>query len=83
MAMIAKQKSEEKYVSLCFAILSEYLSLHDQEGEEVDDDQPMPSQNYCTPELIELLSESCLLPALASYLLNDSGEYNNVFPFDR
>ena len=30
------------------------------------------TEDYCTVEVIELLCRSCMLPALASYLLNDS-----------
>ena len=143
-ALTAKQKSEEKYVSLCFAILAEFLSLgtappHPGEGVggvkdetaavkgeasevkseasestpvkgeasestpakseageaaamkgeasestgvkgEASEDavmevpSPLDLPDYCTPELAELLSDSCLLPAMASYLLNDSGK---------
>lgn len=121
-AITAKQKAEEKYVSLCFAILAEFLSLgtaHPGEGvgvkseaavvkseageakSEASESTPVTSEageaaaavkseasesavvkvpppvdlpDYCTPELAELLSDSCLLPAMASYLLNDSGE---------
>ena len=61
-AMLARQKSEEKYVTLCFAILSEFLA--------VSEEHPQPV--YCGPEVMSLLSASCLLPALAAYLLNDS-----------
>ena len=126
-AITAKQKAEEKYVSLCFAILAEFLSLgtappHPEEGVggvkdeaatvkgeasestpakseageatavkgeagestavkgEASEDtvmevpSPLDLPDYCTPELAELLSDSCLLPAMASYLLNDSGK---------
>ena len=134
-AMTAKQKAEEKYVSLCFAILAEFLSLgtvpltgegvgvksetaavkseagesvvmkseagetaiekseageaatvKSEAGEaatvksEAGEDAvmkvhaPIDLPDYCTPELAELLSDSCLLPAMASYLLNDSGK---------
>ena len=142
--MTAKQKAEEKYVSLCFAILAEFLSLgtappgegmgvkseatpvKSEAGEaksEASESTPVISEageavveksesgeageavvekgeageavfekseaseaaamkvpapvdlpDYCTPELAELLSDSCLLPAMASYLLNDSGK---------
>lgn len=141
-AVTAKQKAEEKYVSLCFAILAEFLSLGKHPGEvkseaavvksEVSESTsvkgeagdaavemsetseattvkseageageatpvfseageavidkakgddtavmkaptPVDLPDYCTPELAKLLSDSCLLPAMASYLLNDSG----------
>lgn len=96
-AVRAKHQSEEKYVSICFAILSNYLSWSkpaatggkgsivggdgsgDQEGEGEGESVFLlpaanPSADYCTVEVIELLCKSCMLPALASYLLNDSGE---------
>ena len=130
-AITAKQKAEEKYVSLCFAILAEFLSLGTPHGEgmgvksegsdavsvksEASEDvsakseggeatvvkaeggeaviekaeggdaaseegavfkgpSPVELPDYCSPEMAELLSDSCLLPAMASYLLNDSGE---------
>ena len=85
-AVRAKHKSEEKYVCVCFAILSEYLSCRGggrkgeegggEEGEEGVFVTPGGGggEDYCTVEVIELLCRSCLLPALASYLLNDSGE---------
>ena len=135
-AMTAKQKAEEKYVSLCFAILAEFLSLgtaphHPEEGvkdesavvkgeageaaivkseasevngeasestpvkgkageaaavkSEAGEDtvmevpSPLDLPDYCTPELAELLSDSCLLPAMASYLLNDSGKLTLLY----
>ena len=145
-ALTAKQKAEEKYVSLCFTILAEFLSLGTHPGDvksvvkgeasesisvkneagdaaverseaseaaavkseagegtdmksEASEATPVFSEageavtekakrgdtavmkvptpvalpDYCTPELAKLLSDSCLLPAMASYLLNDSG----------
>lgn len=96
-AVRAKHKSEEKYVCICFAILSEYLSTGQQEGGRAKEEEgevegtrgegaegeeggvflpgPAPSsQEYCSVQVIEVLCRSCMLPALASYLLNDSGE---------
>ena len=96
LAVRAKHKSEEKYVSICFAILSEYLAWPKEgsggataaaggdgreAGEGVEEEEGVfvsplggSSMEYCTMEVIELLCKSCMLPALASYLLNDSGE---------
>ena len=115
-AITAKQKAEEKYVSLCFAILAEFLSLGTspdtlEEGVGVmSESAPVKSEpceadvveskavtvksettvtnspsledlpDYYTPELAELLSDSCLLPAMASYLLNDSGKHFSLSP---
>lgn len=109
-AIRAKHKSEEKYVSICFAILSGYLSWGSAgggagadgvdggvvgggawrssgvEGEEEgvflssgggggNDGSEGDEGDYCTVEVIELLCRSCMLPALASYLLNDSSKW--------
>ena len=87
-AIRAKHKSEEKYVSICFAILTEYLSWSTPTegdegekggasgGEEEEEEEGVfvSNEGYCTVEVIEMLCRSCMLPALASYLLNDSGE---------
>ena len=69
--MIAKKKSEEKYVTLCFAVLAEFLRVVE-EGEEGQ----ASGGDGVWEELVELLSSSCLLPAMAGYLVNDSGEGN-------
>ena len=37
-----------------------------------DQDMTTPTERE---ELVEMLSDSCLLPALASYLHNDSGKW--------
>lgn len=95
----AKHQMEEKYVSICFSILTEFLSLKDThsdekgsqtrireeggggpemaeesaEGEGVFKEEANEAEEFCGVEVIEMLCKSCLLPALASYLLNDSG----------
>ena len=63
-AMRARQKSEEKQVCLVFAILQECLARPEGcgQGEEPE----------CGPALTDLLADSCLLPAIATYLVNDS-----------
>jgi baculoviral IAP repeat-containing protein 6 (apollon) len=38
-----------------------------------DEDKDANGQNLLPPLLPELLSQSCLIPALSSYLRNDSG----------
>lgn len=65
-AMRAKQKSEEKYICLCFAILSEYLSVSEGCGQ--------GEESWCGPALADLLADSCLLPAMTTYLINDSSK---------
>lgn len=65
-ALRAKQKSEEKHVCLCFAILCEFLSIPEGCGQEVE--------SWCGPTHADLLANSCLLPALTAYLVNDSSK---------
>lgn len=124
----AKHQLEEKYVSICFSILSEFLnvmedksvtenggrasksptdtkveneeeadtskkeevetekkkekdgsednaSVPESEKKEVDEDvkEETARLDFCTVEVVELLCRSCLLPTLATCLLNDSG----------
>ena len=64
-ATLAKKKLEEKYIALCFTILAEYLEVKGHTDATPTD---------ASEELVEMLGDSCLLPALASYLHNDSGE---------
>ena len=59
-AMRAKQKSEERHVWLVFAILWECLG----EG----------AESWFDSGLADTLASSCLLPALATYLVNDSSK---------
>ena len=57
---LLRQKSEEKHVTVLLQVLASYIRSGDQPQRE------LPSQ------FPELLSRSCLLPALSSYLRNDS-----------
>ena len=66
-AMKAKQKQEEKHTYLCFKILSEYFSMRG-----CDDEQESGGVSWCTSDMREMLANSSLLPALATYLVNDS-----------
>ena len=68
-----KKKLEEKYVTLCFAIIAEFLST-ESEQEDKGHELTTPTEMDGTSELVDMLSGSCLLPGLASYLLNDSGK---------
>lgn len=70
--MRAKQKSEEKYICLCFAILSEYLSVSKGCGQ--------GEESWCGPALADLLADSCLLPAMTTYLINDSSKIPPSLP---
>ena len=65
-AMRAKQKSEEKHVCLVFAILWECLARPEGCGQ--------GAESWCDSALADLLASSCLLPALATYLVNDSSQ---------
>ena len=68
-AMKAKQKQEEKHTCLCFKILCEYFSTR---NDTVDEQTSVLS--WCTSDVMELLANSSLLPALATYLVNDSSQ---------
>ena len=68
-ATLAKKKLEEKYIALCFTILAEYLEVKG---------HTEATHTDASEELVEMLGDSCLLPALASYLHNDSGENVSV-----
>ena len=106
----AKHQLEEKYVSICFTIVSEYLQVKSRcgsgenneegvaaapqvaEGEKKLDSRESGSRvvmdkegtdgqrqggeavDFCSVEVVDLLCSSCLLPSLATCLLNDSGE---------
>ncbi|XP_033217381.1 baculoviral IAP repeat-containing protein 6 isoform X2 [Belonocnema kinseyi] len=57
---LLRQRSEEEHVTVLLQVLASYIGSGDQPQRE------LPSQ------FPELLSRSCLLPALSSYLRNDS-----------
>lgn len=69
---LLRQKTEEEHVTVFLQVLSSYINPGDQtsvpdasiaEGQEIND---LPSVFF------ELLQQSCLIPALSSYLRNDS-----------
>ena len=63
-AMMAHQQSKELLVTLCLVIMAEYL-------------KPLCREEDALPTgLLDLLTSSCLLPALATCLMNDSGEFD-------
>ena len=69
---MARQQSEELLVSICFLALAEYLHWPPV--------TPDMEQLEAFPvHVMELLEDSCLLPALASYLMNDSGLLENFY----
>ena len=63
--LMEQQRSEELMVSVCCGILGGWLAPP-QDAVSYDD--------VFTAGVVRILSESCLLPAIASYLTNDSSE---------
>ena len=67
-ATLARQRSGEKFVYVCFAILAEFVGAS----------SGAHTTSPYTQELCDILTTSCLLPAVASYLLNDSGQCRHL-----
>ncbi|XP_055591797.1 baculoviral IAP repeat-containing protein 6-like isoform X1 [Uranotaenia lowii] len=74
---LLRQKSEEEHVTVLLQVLSSYINPGDKLPTNMDIDEP--SYRECSetlPELppifLDLLQQSCLIPALSSYLRNDS-----------
>lgn len=65
---LMKQKNEEEHVTVLLLVLASYINPGGEASEELSDNV-LPSNFY------QLLSNSVLLPALCSYLRNDSGEH--------
>lgn len=63
---LLRQKSEEEQVTVLLQILSSYVNPEDMHDDEVDLSSKLP------PVFFDLLKKSCLIPALCSYLRNDS-----------
>ena len=67
--MVSKQKVEERHITFCLNILASYLG----ESTVAEGDKTEIECTYQIPEsLYNLFGYSCLLPALESYLRNDS-----------
>lgn len=62
---LLKQRSEEEHVTVLLQVLASYINPGDGNNDELGD--VLPSQFH------ELLANSSLLPAISSYLRNDSG----------
>lgn len=62
-----KQKNEEEHVTVLLLVLASYINPGGEAMEELSDNV-LPSNFY------QLLANSVLLPALCSYLRNDSGK---------
>lgn len=63
---LMKQRSEEEHVTVLLQVLASYISPNGQAQDELMED-------VLPPTFHDLLANSCLLPALSSYLRNDSG----------
>ncbi|XP_058811824.1 baculoviral IAP repeat-containing protein 6 isoform X3 [Topomyia yanbarensis] len=74
---LLRQKSEEEHVTVLLQVLSSYINPGDKIPSNLDSEEL--SYRECSetlPELppifLDLLQQSCLIPALSSYLRNDS-----------
>jgi len=67
---LLRQKSEEKHVTCLLSALSSYIRPEPGHagGSSAAAESALPAVLY------ELLAQSCLVPAMASYLRNDSGK---------
>lgn len=63
---LLKQRNEEEHVTVLLQVLASYINPNDEEENE-QKENVLPT-NFC-----ELLAQSALLPAISSYLRNDSG----------
>lgn len=61
-----KQRNEEEHVTVLLQVLASYINPNDEGDYELQEDV-LPSNFQ------ELLAQSALLPAISSYLRNDSG----------
>ncbi|XP_069118544.1 baculoviral IAP repeat-containing protein 6-like isoform X2 [Argopecten irradians] len=71
---LVRQKSEEEHVACLLQVLASYVNPGGEVPENFEDlDYTAPSEKMLLPSSIaELLSQSCLVPAISSYLRNDS-----------
>ncbi|XP_070181060.1 dual E2 ubiquitin-conjugating enzyme/E3 ubiquitin-protein ligase BIRC6-like isoform X3 [Littorina saxatilis] len=83
---LLRQRSEEEHVACLLQVLGSYINPgghipKDFFGEEEKDEDGVstaspytpPSEKWLLPEVVsDLLSQSCLIPAISSYLRNDS-----------
>lgn len=66
---LMKQRNEEEHVTVLLLVLASYINPGGEASEELSDNV-LPSNFY------QLLANSVLLPALCSYLRNDSGKFS-------
>ncbi|XP_054283105.1 baculoviral IAP repeat-containing protein 6 [Macrosteles quadrilineatus] len=75
---LSRQRSEEQHVTVLLQVLSTYINPGgvvnaDRDSSDDDSDTPTkPVPQPLPPCIHDLLQQSCLLPALSSYLRNDS-----------
>ncbi|ENN81405.1 hypothetical protein YQE_02221, partial [Dendroctonus ponderosae] len=62
---LMKQKTEEEHVTVLLDVLASYINPNDEAGEEL-------VGYVLPPQFPEMLAKSALLPAISSYLRNDS-----------
>ncbi|KAL1493780.1 hypothetical protein ABEB36_009469 [Hypothenemus hampei] len=62
---LIKQKNEEEHVSVLLQVLASYINPNDGDDEELNG-------NVLPPQFYDFLARSALLPAISSYLRNDS-----------
>lgn len=65
---LLKQRSEEEHVTVLLQVLASYINPKGEAADELMED-------VLPPRFVQLLSTSSVLPALGSYLRNDSGMY--------
>ncbi|XP_076097651.1 dual E2 ubiquitin-conjugating enzyme/E3 ubiquitin-protein ligase BIRC6-like isoform X3 [Mytilus galloprovincialis] len=71
---LLRQKQEEEHVACLLQVLASYVNPGGEVPTEFDSTSfSCPSEKMLLPDMIpELLSQSCLIPAISSYLRNDS-----------
>ena len=71
---LIRQKSEEEHVTCLLQVLASYINPGGGMPEDFDSEDYEPrSEKTLLPDIVpEMLSHSCLVPALSSYLRNDS-----------
>lgn len=66
---LLRQRSEEEHVTVLLQVLASYINPGGSAADELADCNVLPAA------FEQQLANSCLLPALSSYLRNDSGIY--------
>ncbi|KAK2527056.1 hypothetical protein Q9966_010515 [Columba livia] len=79
---LTKQRLEEEHVTCLLQVLASYINPagSTSNGETQTSHEGRGQNSSALPSvLLELLSQSCLIPAMSSYLRNDSGSCNLSF----